>query len=307
MNTRLGGIFSLERLARDSAVEHPIAMEALAVFVRANTSAGACPPGQPPRADIQTALTAIGRRDTSRDRAPIDLHGACLAQADLRNARLGRANLIGTNLTGASLVRANLDRALLVGANLGRADLTDAFLGGADLTGALLGPADTTRASFVSARLVGVDLDGAGRHGIDIGSSRVTVTGCVIANNGRYAYWDADPAKDLSVPVSGAAGNGAGKVRITTGEPHGWETGDRVTVEAVTGTTEANGKWRIAVVDATRFDCRTWRSRTPTAVAGTRSATGRASTSGRERSGSWCPATCSAGSPRASTARSTAW
>lgn len=105
-----------------------------------------------------------------------------------------------------------------------------------------------------AATFAGCQIRGAGRHGIDIGSTRVTVTGCVIANNGRYAYWDADPVKDLSIPVSGAANNGAGKVRITTGEPHGWETGDRVTVGAVTGTTEANGKWRVTVVDATRFD-----------------------------------------------------
>lgn len=199
VNTRLGGIFSLERLARDSALEHPVAMEALAVFVRANTSTGACLPDRPPGADVQAALTAMGRRDPGRDRAPVDLHGACLARADLREARLGRANLVGTTLVGANLTRANLDRANLAGADLVGADLTeaklrqanlsadayidwadedfnaeafhpdlmnpepanltDAYLGGADLTDAHLGNANITRTEFVYARLVDVNLD----------------------------------------------------------------------------------------------------------------------------------------------------
>ncbi|MDQ7908316.1 ubiquitin-activating E1 FCCH domain-containing protein [Phytohabitans sp. ZYX-F-186] len=89
---------------------------------------------------------------------------------------------------------------------------------------------------------------GSGRNGIDLASTRITVTGCVIGNNGRTAH----PA--FARPVGGAADNGAGKVRVTTAVPHGWETDDRITVQEVGGTTEANGKWRIAVVSPTAFD-----------------------------------------------------
>ncbi|RIV39170.1 right-handed parallel beta-helix repeat-containing protein [Micromonospora radicis] len=89
---------------------------------------------------------------------------------------------------------------------------------------------------------------GCGRHGIDIGSTRVTVTGCLIGNNGRTAH------PTFARTVAGIADNGSGGVRITTTAPHRWDSGDRITVSGVTGSTEANGKWRITVVSPTAFD-----------------------------------------------------
>jgi len=98
------------------------------------------------------------------------------------------------------------------------------------------------------ATFSGCIIRGCGRHGIDIGSTRVTVTGCLIGNHGRTAH----PA--FARTITGAVAGGGGKVRLTTSAPHGWETGDRVTVQGVTGTTEANGKWEISVVDDTHFE-----------------------------------------------------
>ncbi|MEO3744071.1 ubiquitin-activating E1 FCCH domain-containing protein [Plantactinospora sp. B5E13] len=89
---------------------------------------------------------------------------------------------------------------------------------------------------------------GCGRHGLDIGSTRVTVTGCLIGNNGRTAH------PSFARTVTAATANGAGRVRLTTSDAHGWETGDRISVQDVAGTTEANGKWRIEVVSPTQFD-----------------------------------------------------
>ncbi|MFC3499402.1 hypothetical protein ACFOOK_00105 [Micromonospora krabiensis] len=99
-----------------------------------------------------------------------------------------------------------------------------------------------------SATITNSVIRGCGRNGIDIGSTRVTVTGCLIGNNGRTAH------PSFSRPIADVTANGSGGVRITTGAPHGWETGDRITVSDVTGTTEANGKWRVTVVDDTTFD-----------------------------------------------------
>jgi uncharacterized protein YjbI with pentapeptide repeats len=80
------------------------------------------------RPDVQAALTAIGRRDVTHDRLPVDLKGAYLFRADLSGADLSRANLTGADFTGADftgafLAGANLTRANLAGANLTRAHL----------------------------------------------------------------------------------------------------------------------------------------------------------------------------------------
>lgn len=94
----------------------------------------------------------------------------------------------------------------------------------------------------------GCVIRGCGRNGIDIASSRVTVTGCLIGNNGRTAH------TAFSRAIADIAGNGAGGIRVTTSGDHGWETDDRITIQNVAGTTEANGKWKITVVSPTQFD-----------------------------------------------------
>lgn len=89
---------------------------------------------------------------------------------------------------------------------------------------------------------------GCGRNGIDIGSSRVTVTGCLIGNNGRTAH----PA--FARTIAAVSAGLSGQIRMTTAGEHGWEDGDRITVQEVGGAVEANGKWRIAVVAPNQFD-----------------------------------------------------
>jgi len=137
---RIGGIYALERVARDSARDHPTVMEVLTAFVREHSREQwplpehDTDPAPPPerRPDVQAALTVIGRRHASRDTRPIDL-----VRADLTGANLTGALLFRADLTGAHLAHADLYRADLTGARLVRADLRGANLaGGADLTGA---------------------------------------------------------------------------------------------------------------------------------------------------------------------------
>jgi len=54
--------------------------------------------------------------------------------------------------------------------------------------------------------------------------------------------------------ISGAADNGSGLIRLTVSSTSGWSTGDYKTVDAVGGTTEANGTWAITVIDGTHID-----------------------------------------------------
>ena len=141
LDVRIGGIYALERVARDSARDHPTVIEVLTAFI-CEHSREQWPPSGPnddqersTRPDVQAAITVLGRRRASRD------HGLDLGRVDLTGANLYFANfagsiLSGSILAGANLFSANLARANLTGADLGHADLTGAILAGAFLTGA---------------------------------------------------------------------------------------------------------------------------------------------------------------------------
>jgi len=138
LDVRIGGIYALERVARDSPRDHPTVMEVLAAFVREHSreqwppvKPEAEPPRRTTRPDVQAAVTVIGRRNLEHDRLAINL-----ADADLPYVDLGGANLDGANLSGANLIRAKLIIANLRGANLNIANLRGARLRGADLSGA---------------------------------------------------------------------------------------------------------------------------------------------------------------------------
>lgn len=138
IEVRLGGIYALERLARESNRDHGPIMEVLAAYVREHAAwnYGETMPARP-RADLQAILTVIGRRHAAFDPSEghIDLHGTALARAYLPWAHLERAFLYESNLEGAMLQNANLRGAWLWKASLSEAVLDGAHLEGADLTG----------------------------------------------------------------------------------------------------------------------------------------------------------------------------
>ncbi|MGR7028213.1 pentapeptide repeat-containing protein [Geodermatophilus sp. URMC 62] len=172
IEARLGGIYALERLMRDSPADQPTIMETLAAFVRVHaprtspdTPTDGTSPSVPdhPAGDVQAVLTVLGRRHTIWGEPPIDLRGtkltgfslykASLNDANLQGADLTNVYLIGADLTGAWLAGANLIGADLRGANLIKADLswanlTGADLDGADLRGTILFRATMTRGSL---------------------------------------------------------------------------------------------------------------------------------------------------------------
>jgi len=195
LDVRIGGIYALERVARDSARDLPTVMEVLTAFIREHSHEPWPPPdssGREPerstRPDVQAAATVVGRRDAERDIRHIDLTGADLTRANLTGALLRGTDLtrailfaadLGTaNLTGADLARANLDsanldsadltRANLTRANLDIANLTRADLGSATLTYATLTYATLTGATLMSADLTGATLTGARLAGADL-------------------------------------------------------------------------------------------------------------------------------------------
>jgi len=156
LDVRLGGIYALERIARDSPRDHPAVMEILAAYVRARTQQR-----EPLESDahipedVQAALTVIGRRNDRFDTGPVDLSRTNLAGAKLSAASLVRGILTEVDWTNADLAYANLAYA-----DLARANLTGAHLAGANLTGANLTNADLTNADLTNAILTNADLTG---------------------------------------------------------------------------------------------------------------------------------------------------
>jgi Pentapeptide repeats (8 copies) len=160
---RVGGIYALERIAKDSTADRSTVTEVLTAFVRERATwqqrhSGHSDPADPHRdppsdafipleelsylrfraPDVQAAITVLGRLPAPTN-APARLE---LRDVDLRKGNLAGANLRGANLRGAHLERVFLQGAHLEGANLGRAHLEGANLLGAHLEGADLHEAD---------------------------------------------------------------------------------------------------------------------------------------------------------------------
>jgi uncharacterized protein YjbI with pentapeptide repeats len=145
---RVGGVYTLERLSRESTADYLVIMETLTAFIREqsrrNTSSAPTYAGMSPSADIAAALTVIARRpERERDREQrenwrLDLTGSDLRGAALADAHLEGVRLRGALLQGAFLQRAHLNEASLVAANLEGADLASVDFSGANLTDARL-------------------------------------------------------------------------------------------------------------------------------------------------------------------------
>jgi hypothetical protein len=130
---RLGGLYSLDRVAGDDPSERTRVAEIIAAFIRESTtdSAGLS-------SDVLAALDILTRRKwpSGVDLADVKLPGVRLTVARLRNARLSRADLRGAALNEADLRSADLSNADLRNAHLSGADLRDARLAGTRLSGA---------------------------------------------------------------------------------------------------------------------------------------------------------------------------
>jgi hypothetical protein len=179
LEVRLGGIYALERIARDSERDHWPIMEVLTAYVRENAawSDERDTPSQsvPLATDIQAVLTVLSRRTREWDEGrSLDLQRTDLRRAHLEGAHLERTNLFaahleGAMLTGAHLQEAHLSAARLRGARLSQAHLEGAMLMSAHLDVTSLEEAHLEGAWLQGASLQGADLRGADLRGVDLG------------------------------------------------------------------------------------------------------------------------------------------
>jgi pentapeptide repeat protein len=181
LEVRVGGIYALERIARDSAADRLTIAEVLSTFVRVHSplspgtgerprppdpesklAAARSTEGQAPMRNraphIQAAVTVLGRMPGAGPG-----QSGVLSRADLSHSDLGHANLAGSDLHYC-----DLSQALLAGANLCRADLTGTWLVRAVLIRARLHQADLRGGVLWQARLEGADLRATDLTGADL-------------------------------------------------------------------------------------------------------------------------------------------
>lgn len=232
VDVRIGGIYALERIARNSPPDRAAITAVLTAYVRNHSpwpqpgrtwlraisrgflerrKAEPEPLHQTPlrarSADVQAAMTVLGRRSpaTQEERlelSNVDLRVAFLSGTDLSNVHLwwsnlrgaflndarlvgtdfwrsdlGRVELRGADLEGARFIRANLEgaqlwEAKLAGAVLRHVRLRGAELQHADLLEVDLRWADLRDANLEEAILDGADLEGALLDGASLKGAR---------------------------------------------------------------------------------------------------------------------------------------
>lgn len=169
LEVRLGGIYALERIAKDSEEDHWIIVEILTTYVREHSplkkevplpitssedealAEGVPITKLPP--DVQAILTVIGRRNIENEKNSLDLKKTDLSQGDLFEAKLHKADLRGSDLSGSYLSKADLSEANLYLASLRKANLIEA-----NLRKVVLSKADLFETYLYKADLMDADL-----------------------------------------------------------------------------------------------------------------------------------------------------
>jgi Pentapeptide repeats (8 copies) len=208
LEQRLGGIYGLERIAKD-APETDIRLvvaEVLTAYVRRHAPAqqkninrylDSVAPLRERAPDVHAAMAVLGRRTTMAADPPLNLRNVDLRKADLQGAQLQRADLTLAQLMGSHLEQAQLQGAFLTHARLGSASLNGAHLERAnlnhaqmsasfqgahlqqaliwqaDLRNANLGNAELQDANLRLADLSGAGLDGAQLQGANLNDAKV--------------------------------------------------------------------------------------------------------------------------------------
>jgi uncharacterized protein YjbI with pentapeptide repeats len=220
METRLGAIYALEKIAKDSPPDHWTIMEIFAAFIRENAPIIEEEIDDEDEdefseellripTDIQAALTVIGRRNaqfdaqnqrldlrytnisgadlTDANLSKADLSGAILSDVMLYTANLKEADLSGSDLEGAILFEANLQSCIFYEANLQKsvlrkANLSNAILYQANLQGAIIYDANLTEAILTEAELEGANLSDTNLQLANFEGSNLTGANLIGAN-----------------------------------------------------------------------------------------------------------------------------
>jgi uncharacterized protein YjbI with pentapeptide repeats len=184
----IGGIYALERIARDSRRDVGTINDVLCAVVRQ------APYAAPrPSTDVIVALEVLSRLPGSDDIRRLDLRGVTLdglrlpgiqlAGADLSRASLALANLEGADFRGCQVDNTKFTRSTLTRARFGGAKGLKVEFSGATLDGADLHDAVLPSAVLRSASVRGINASGASLAGADLSNAQFhDVTGSTHVN-----------------------------------------------------------------------------------------------------------------------------
>ncbi|PSB13824.1 hypothetical protein C7B76_18445 [filamentous cyanobacterium CCP2] len=160
LEVRMGGIFSLERIMKESERDYWTVIEILTSFIQSkspsqilvnqsNALDNQSREFQLLAEDIQAALTVISRRNAKQDPEDriVHLDSANLRSADLRDAHFKYVDLESSNLQDANFQGADLEDA-----NLSSANLCQVKFKGANLKQTNFYKADLSEADFREAK-----------------------------------------------------------------------------------------------------------------------------------------------------------
>ncbi len=137
IEVRIGALYALERIAKDSERDHVPIMELFCAYIRTNSSNNnAKTITEPLREDIEIILDIIERRDKwKQGKSRLQIEKAQKMKLNFYNCYLQGAELYNADLSGANFYKANLQNAWLNGADLSNARLINVNINNATLTG----------------------------------------------------------------------------------------------------------------------------------------------------------------------------
>ncbi|WP_328333343.1 pentapeptide repeat-containing protein [Streptomyces sp. NBC_00455] len=188
---RLGGIYALERIMKDSEKDHWTVVEVLASFVRDRCARhdetqivevdgehGTLTVSNPPERDGLVAFQVLCRRPDREEAHRVDLRdvtlhevqveGGRLQDFDLSGADLHAATFIDCNFESVRLNEATLNKATLASCNVSKATFDDASLEGTKFHNVSL-----EKASFRRAQMEGTSIDKASMEDADLRESDI--------------------------------------------------------------------------------------------------------------------------------------
>ncbi len=151
---RIGAIYALERIARNSRSDHGPIMEMLTAFVSERSTTGRQLRSEP-EADVVTALKVITRRNRTIDVDTLEIRGAHLRGVNLSTRSLGGIDFVDTNLSHAVMYDADL-----ADSGFYASDLTSSVLAESRLVGGVFGGRNFNDTGLHRTNLKGVDLSG---------------------------------------------------------------------------------------------------------------------------------------------------
>jgi uncharacterized protein YjbI with pentapeptide repeats len=136
---RLGGIYALERIAKDSIRDHATIVELLTAYVREFAERVIDRPGMAD-ADVQAALDVLGRREATNDNASdsrLHFHRTTFSRRVVFSGNFAGALFTGSTLNSVSFIAVNLRGTDFAVSHLNNTSFVNATMDGASFSSAV--------------------------------------------------------------------------------------------------------------------------------------------------------------------------